>query len=240
MPDLSTTMIEFTPWDAEIPTVPADQATVEAMLVLHRLWVDEQPGGVQANFSHMNISGLELQNRMLDYAIFYGTNASNTNFKASSLIGAIFWGTDLSGADLARANLEGVNFRSTNMADVNLWRAQLQGCYGNRSEIKSFIFDRYPITYTANVIQAGCVQLSIPSWQSISVERLRKMDTNDQAVVFWEKFGQTLLDIITNTSPAAPSRYLNTFVTPPVVVPEPSTPTEPYVIVSGLVTRGDT
>ena len=87
MPDLSTTMIEFTPWDAEIPTVPADQATVEAMLVLHRLWVDEQPGGVQANFSHMNISGLELQNRMLDYAIFYGTNASNTNFKASSLIG---------------------------------------------------------------------------------------------------------------------------------------------------------
>jgi hypothetical protein len=74
-----------------------EQDKLNDVLRLHKLWMEKNPSGIQANLLDADLTGAYLQ------------------------------GAYLQGADLQGANLQSTNLRSTNLRDADLHGAYLQG-----------------------------------------------------------------------------------------------------------------
>ena len=98
---------------------------------------------------------------------------------------------DLSGADLSRANLS---------------CADLYGATGNLQQIKSLFFDRWPVTYTAEVLQIGCKRHPINDWFTFDNDRIKAMD--GCALEWWSKYRDLIKQTI-ELSPAEPTNHEN-------------------------------
>ncbi|ANI14447.1 hypothetical protein A9C11_10835 [Pseudomonas citronellolis] len=109
------------------------------VLEKHRLWLDDEEGGEQAdlnganlsgaNLRGANLSGANLSGAYLRGANLRGANLSGANLSDAYLSGAYLSGANLSGANLSGANLSDANLSDANLSDANLSDANLSDAY---------------------------------------------------------------------------------------------------------------
>ena len=87
------------------------------ILAEHKLWLNDEEGGVRANLSKANLSGADLS----------WADLSKANLSWADLSGADFSKADLSGANLSWADLSGANLSGANLSGANLSGANLSG-----------------------------------------------------------------------------------------------------------------
>lgn len=90
-----------------------DQLTLDKMLADHELWRQDPSKGCRANFTNMDLRGLDLSNRNFKNAVLEKTNASGCDMRKSTF--SILTYCDLSNADLREAKLEFCNLKYTNL-----------------------------------------------------------------------------------------------------------------------------
>ena len=124
-----------------------DEAELNKILSNHKLWLMDEPNGIRAN-----LSGVDLEYANLDGADLRDANLSGADLRGADLRSANLWYADLRGADLrdaslgcadlgyadlgganlSGANLDGADLKSTdlrgaNLGHTNLWSADLSG-----------------------------------------------------------------------------------------------------------------
>lgn len=103
-----------------------DQSDVDAMGKKHKLFFKGQLGGLRANFSFCDLSGLDL---------------SNTDFRDADFTGAVLAGADLSYGNFETASFFAADLRSANLHYASFSRADLRAaCFrGARAGNASFV-----------------------------------------------------------------------------------------------------
>ena len=132
-------------------------------------------------------AGVSLRFANLRFADLRGANLRDAGLRDAGL-----WDADLCGADLAGVLLAG----------ANLTRANLWGVTGLNYWIKCIQVEKWPITYTAEVIQIGCQQHSIEAWRNFSDDEIAAMDSD--ALAFWRKWKAWIFQAI-ELAPATPT-----------------------------------
>ena len=102
------------------------------ILAEHKLWLNDEEGGVRAdlskaNLSKANLSWANLSGADLRWADLSGANLSGADFSKADLSGATLRWANLSGADLSGANLSGADLRWANLSKADLSGANLSG-----------------------------------------------------------------------------------------------------------------
>lgn len=156
-----------------------------------------------------NADCLDLNFKDLRWASFIGenlrfanlsySNFTGANFTGAILAGAYIRGAVLSGANFTGADLSDANFRDTTLTNTCLADANLNGTIGNMKEIKSIFIDKYPVTYTADILQIGCERHRINDWWKFYDEEINSMD--DGALEWWGKYKSIIKETI-ELSPA--------------------------------------
>ena len=141
------------------------------MLKLHQRWIAGEAGGVMADLQGANLREANLQG-------------------ANLLRGADLQGVNLRGADLRWADLQGVNLRG-----ADLQGADLQEAVGNMIEVKSAQFERYKLTWTADVLHIGCQRHPIADWFNFTDLRIDAMDRG-HSLVWWNKWKEVIRKLV--------------------------------------------
>jgi hypothetical protein len=92
------------------------------------------------------------------------------------------------------ANLSDANLSEANLSWANLSEANLREAIGNMREIKSAQFDRWPVTWSADVLAIGCQQHAIEKWRTADSRWIAAMDS--QASNWWSRYGALMLQLI--------------------------------------------
>jgi uncharacterized protein YjbI with pentapeptide repeats len=105
------------------------------ILRLHKLWINNDPHGVQANLSvadlrEANLREANLREANLRGADLRGANLSGADLRGANLRGADLREADLSGADLSEANLRRADLRVANLRVADLSEANLNRTHG--------------------------------------------------------------------------------------------------------------
>ena len=146
------------------------------MLKLHQRWIAGEAGGVMAD---------------LRWADLQGVNLREANLQGANLLrGADLQGVNLRGADLRWADLQGVNLRG-----ADLQGADLQEAVGNMIEVKSAQFERYKLTWTADVLHIGCQRHPIADWFNFTDLRIDAMDRG-HSLVWWNKWKEVIRKLV--------------------------------------------
>ena len=89
------------------------------------------------------------------------------------------------------------------LSSADLSSANLSSATGELKYLKSIFIDKYPITYTSDVLQIGCERHNISEWWEFDDDRIIKMDAG--ALKLWKKWGTMIKNII-EMSPAEPTK----------------------------------
>jgi len=92
------------------------------VLEKHRMWLDDEEGGEQADLRGAYLRGADLSDANLR-----GANLSDAYLSDANLSDADLRGADLSDAYLSDANLRGANLRGADLSDADLSDANLRG-----------------------------------------------------------------------------------------------------------------
>lgn len=78
-----------------------DKIEIDKMIALHQKWLNNEEGGVRADFSKLNLNGYDFRGVTLSQAYFRGCNLNGTNF----------CGADLQRVDFSHSTCHGTNFQ---------------------------------------------------------------------------------------------------------------------------------
>ena len=91
---------------------------LDVFLRKHKLWLDGEYGGEQADLRGANLYGANLRE----------ANLRGANLRGANLRGANLYEADLRGANLRGANLRGANLRGADLRGANLYGAKNASC----------------------------------------------------------------------------------------------------------------
>lgn len=94
----------------ELPNQPTADDITRALL-LHRAWLSDTPGGLQADFTKCEAPRADFHGADLRDAIFFGANLTGADFSGANLDSTTFDGADLTNANFTGANLEYSDYR---------------------------------------------------------------------------------------------------------------------------------
>jgi len=172
---------------------------INRILEKHKKWLNEEEGGIRADFSKANLEGINLKSANLMMANLEGANLSFAKLKGVNLSYANLMHTKLTYANLKDANLEKANLYDANLEGANLTSAFLfcvclNRTVGNNKEIKSLQFGKYLIVILTGVmIYIGCEEHSIEEWENFTDEEINKMDKG--ALKWWKEWKETIIKI---------------------------------------------
>jgi len=89
------------------------------------------------------------------------------------------------------------------LSSADLSSANLSSATGELKYLKSIFIDKYPITYTSDVLQIGCERHNIAEWWEFDDDRIIKMDAG--ALKLWKKW-ETMIKNVIEMSPAEPTK----------------------------------
>jgi hypothetical protein len=122
-----------------------DNSEIQEILRLHKLWLDDEEGGVRADLSGAVLRGDNLYGANLCRADLYGANLCGANLHGAVLIKANLCKAnlcetnlikaDLSGADLCGADLHGANLHEAVLCEADLHEAVLCGAVLSRANL---------------------------------------------------------------------------------------------------------
>ena len=118
---------------------------LEAIIVKHQAWLNDDDDGERANLSNANLSYANLRNANLRYANLSSANLSNADLRYANLSSANLSNANLSNADLRYANLSNANLSSANLILIG-------------QDIRDYLFYGFKNDDDALVIRAGCRQ----------------------------------------------------------------------------------
>ena len=113
---------------------------LEAIIVKHQAWLNDDDDGERANLSNANLSYANLRYANLSYANLRYADLGNANLSSANLRYA-----DLRYADLRYANLSNANLSSANLILIG-------------QDIRDYLFYGFKNDDDALVIRAGCRQ----------------------------------------------------------------------------------
>jgi len=163
-----------------------------------------------ANFKGCFLKKANMHKAKLKEANFEGADLNGVNLRDADLVGANFLGAnlknaDLRGADLRGANLKGADLRMAQLEGCNLSKAILHNTIGDGIYVKSLFFsDVYPVTYTAETVQVGCIAFPAKFWLSATEDQVRAID-GDKAVEYWAQWKDFIAEFVINY-PAKPTK----------------------------------
>ena len=128
-----------------------DEAELNKILSNHKLWLMDEPNGIRADLSGVDLSDANLRGADLRYA-----NLSGAYIEGANLYGAILYGVNLGCANLRYTDLRGANLKSAYLRNVNLGCADLSGADLRNANLWNADL-RYTNLSGANL---GCVNLS--------------------------------------------------------------------------------
>ena len=113
------------------------EAELKIVLEKHALWLRNDPNGVRANLSGVDLRGANLYGANLYGANLYRAKLCRADLREADLSRAYLYGANLYGADLYRADLRGAELCAaelcaaelsmTNLCEADLYRADLRG-----------------------------------------------------------------------------------------------------------------
>jgi hypothetical protein len=151
------------------------QEELDKVLELHRKYLNKEEGGVRANLSGAKLSEFDLSYADLTLACLDNADLRHTDLRGADLFGAYLRNADLRNADLRNADLR----------NADLKHAKLQDTVGNGCEIQTFIFEKYHVNMTKNIIQIGCEKHTHEEWFNFSDEKIEAMEYG--ALEWWKK-----------------------------------------------------
>ena len=154
------------------------------ILEKHKLWLENKPGGIQANLYKADLSGADLSRANLSEADLYGANLSRANLSEADLYGA-----NLSGADLSGANLSGADLFGANLSEADL--------SGTRTAVIPNL-GGYFVHIDHEYISIGCQRHLAKDWKIFSDEQIDPMAPN--ATKYWEKYKNIILSLQEETN----------------------------------------
>ena len=90
---------------------PADFAAVKSAIDSHGRYLKGQPGGLRANFSHLDLSNFGLEGVDLSQAELTGARLQGAFLSEARFDNAVLYGADLRDCDLRRASLVRADLR---------------------------------------------------------------------------------------------------------------------------------
>jgi len=185
------------------------------VLRLHRMWLELKEGGVKADLSRTDLSGMDLHDANLTRACLHNANLNGTNLTHANLTRANIGSANLTSANLTRAVLTEAFLNYANLTGALMTAANLTGASVRRATIDSreiarrcicpvgtFIAWKKVCDIVGNVANPTILKLEIPS-DALRVGGLtgRKCRTNKAKV----------LEAIGSTETSFSSRYNQNF-----------------------------
>lgn len=109
----------------ELPNQPTADDITRALL-LHRAWLSDTPGGLQADFTKCEAPRADFHGADLRDAIFSEANLTGADFSGANLVGADFRDADLTHANFTGANLDSTTFDGADLTNANFTGANLE------------------------------------------------------------------------------------------------------------------
>jgi len=101
---------------------------LEIMCAKHFLWLHDQVGGEQADFSNMNLSDHDFMFKRLDEAIFRNTILYNVEMRDGSFTGCDFSYADFISANAYASIFDNSDFTGSKIKDSNFQRTSMTDC----------------------------------------------------------------------------------------------------------------
>lgn len=95
----------------------------------HKMWLNDEEGGVSADLSDVNLYGADLYDANLHDADLHGANLDRANLRGADLDNANLHRANLRGATLSDANLHGVDL---DFSCLPLWCGSLSAHFDDR------------------------------------------------------------------------------------------------------------
>ena len=150
------------------------QERIKEVIALHQDWLNDKVDGVRAD-----LSGADLSRAFLSGADLTGADLTGADLSGVDLSGAF-----LSGANLRIADLSGTDLSGADLSGADLSGVRLEGIKGDGKYIKSLQIEKYPINYTASVLQIGCKNHLISEWVEFDDKKISQMDSG--ALEWWK------------------------------------------------------
>ena len=97
-----------------------DKKTLQHMIEQHKLaWLHDEEGGELADFSGLDLSGVDFSDCILMEALFNDCDLTGANFSNSLLCYAEFTGANCSYVDFSDADMTGAELRGANLMNAN-------------------------------------------------------------------------------------------------------------------------
>ena len=125
----------------ETPRHRPSEEKVEIMCAKHYLWLYEQVGGEQADFTGMDLSDHDLMFKRLDEAVFRDSIMHNVEMKEGSFTGCDFTGAEFI-STLAYASIfDESDFTGAKLDQSNFQKASMVNCVFNNADFGSTEFN---------------------------------------------------------------------------------------------------
>lgn len=121
------------------------QEVLDSILDQHLDWLNSKPGGVRAKLNNVDLNGLTIKNRSLQFAELRGTSLDkttliNVNFNNSDLCEGRFVGSEIVGCRFEYTNLSRTDFSKSKIEDTNFRNTNIMGAKFKETEIKMVTF----------------------------------------------------------------------------------------------------
>ena len=121
------------------------QEVLDSILDQHMDWLTGKPGGVRAKLNGVDLSGLTIKNRSLEFAELTGTKFDksaliNVNFNNSSIWEGRFVNAEIIGCSFEYTNLLRTNFNKSKIQDTNFRHTNIMCSRFKETEIKMATF----------------------------------------------------------------------------------------------------
>ena len=157
-----------------------DKDEIQTILDKHKLWLENKPGGVRANFGHTYLRRADLKYADLRYANFRYANLRYVDFGHADLRYVDFGYADLKYVDFGYADLRYVNLRNTN--------------------ILTFQFNQHLAICTGERLTIGCKDMCLAEW-ICEYEHIGKYNRyTDLEIEMYGQFIKNCIEIAGRTS----------------------------------------
>ena len=132
------------------------------VLARHKMWLNNEVGGVRANLHSADLSYADLR---------------SANLRSADLSYANLSSADLSSADLSSANL---SYADLSYADLRFLHS------ANGKELACMNAGKYQVVLSKEKIAIGCKFFTVEEWKEFDDDTISKMD--DGALEWWNQW----------------------------------------------------
>jgi hypothetical protein len=171
----------------------------DSKLEKHRLWLNNEKGGVLAEFNGVDFSGFNFEGADLTKVRFVKCDFSRANFNRVTLskvhlTHSRFWSTTFKGANLIgtvlyQSDFRGADFRGALFHQVDLRKSLWADVVDPPFPIYNFSLGRHLAVATPEYLAIGCVRYTWGAWLKSFKKIGRENDYSEEEI---ERYGKVI------------------------------------------------